>query len=240
MATAVNELDILFLLRLTFGRFSFRPDVRFHFRPRGWYPVVATSPELEQAEAKSRFFNNFRTGGALGFGGSGLQQAVVVNGTPTVVQRSEGPGTISIFVERMMSDYFGLALEHTRGFSLGPFSMGSYFTGLAGRYYFSGPAPTVGSTNGENTILVVNRFTPFARLATGVASAEIKRDNDQVPSVSASGVYMGFRFGADYPLGPGIGIRQEIIYSTTFYQSPRRCLRRCLNLPFNAVSIFFS
>lgn len=159
-------------------------------------------------------------GGSLGFGGSGIQQAVQVNGATSVVERSEGPGTIYLFAERLMSDYFSLGLEHSRGFSFGPFSTGSSFTGFAGRYYYLGPAPSVGAVSATETVLVVRRFTPFAGLATGIAEAEIKRDNDLVRSVSGSGIYIGLRTGADYPLAAGIGIRPEMTYSTTFFQSP--------------------
>lgn len=169
-----------------------------------------------QASEQSRW----RFGGSLGFGGSGIAQAVQLNGASTVVERSEGPGIFSFFFDRFLSDYYNIAIEHSRGFTLGPFSMGSSFTGIALRYYFWGVGSNVAKTDGTETVLLIKRFTPYAGIATGVASAEIKRDGDQVPSVSGSGVFMGFRFGVDYPMAPGWGIRPEITFSTTFYQSP--------------------
>ena len=175
---------------------------------------------LGNTSAQASEPSRWRYGGSMGFGGSGIAQAVSLNGTSQVVERSEGPGIFSLFVDRFISDYYNIALEHSRGFTLGPFSMGSSFTGLALRYYFWGPGSTVPKVDGTETVLLVKRFTPYAGVATGVATAEIKRDNDLVPSVSGSGVFMGIRVGADYPMSPGWGIRPELTFSTTFYQSP--------------------
>ncbi|CAN5679686.1 hypothetical protein BH10BDE1_BH10BDE1_17330 [soil metagenome] len=174
------------------------------------------APPFANASEPSRW----RYGGSLGFGGSGIAQAVKLNGSYQVVERSEGPGIFSVFVDRFLSDYYNLAFEHSRGFTLGPFGMGSSFTGLALRYYFWGPGSTVPKVDGTETVLLVKRFTPYAGVATGVASAEIKRDNDLVSSVSGSGVFMGIRVGADYPMSPGWGLRPELTFSTTFYQDP--------------------
>ena len=173
---------------------------------------------VSKADASEQ--SRYRFGGSLGFGGSGIATAVQLNESSQVVERSEGPGIFSLFVDRFLSDYYNIAIEHSRGFSLGPFSMGSSFTGVALRYYFWGPGSTVPHVDGEETVLLVKRFTPYAGIATGVATAEIKRENDLVPNVSGSGVFMGFRFGADYPMAAGWGIRPELTFSTTFYQSP--------------------
>jgi hypothetical protein len=163
---------------------------------------------------------SYQIGASFGYGGSGIMQAVTVDGAATVVERSEGPGMIAFFANRFISDYLSIGLEHSRGFSLAPFSMGSSFTGIATRWYFWGPAAAVASPSEGESVLLVKRFTPFAGLAVGVAAAEIKRENDAVPSVSGSGAYMGVRIGADYPLGVGFGIRPEISTSSTFYQNP--------------------
>lgn len=183
--------------------------------------TVVTTLSLTNLAAVAAFASPaYRIGAAIGYGGSGIMQAVTVEGTATVVERSEGPGMLAFFADRFISDYFSLGLEHSRGFSLAPFSMGSSFTGLAGRWYFWGPAATVASEAEGQTQLLVKRLTPFFGLAVGVAAAEIKRENDAVPSVSGSGAYTGLRIGADYPLAPGIGIRPEINFSSTFYQNP--------------------
>lgn len=170
------------------------------------------------AEAKT--VSRFRLGGSIGFGGSGVTQVATVNDQLTIVERSEGPAVVSFFADRLMSDFFSLGIEHTRGVNFAPFSMGSSFTGFAARWYFWGPAASVGDTDGEQPLLLIRRFTPYAGGSVGAASATINRPNDLVPTIEGSGVYFGIRLGADYPLAPGIGIRPEFLYSTTIFQSP--------------------
>lgn len=175
---------------------------------------------LLSVDAQSANSRRYRFGGSVGFGGSGVTQVATVNEQLQIVERSEGPAVISLFVDRLMSDYFSLGLEHTRGVNFAPFSMGSSFTGVTGRYYFWGPASSVAETEGTESLLLVRRFTPYAGLAVGAALASIRRENDLVPNIEGSGLYFGFRLGADYPLAPGIGIRPEFLYSTTIFQSP--------------------
>jgi hypothetical protein len=80
-------------------------------------------------DAQSSNSRRYRVGGSVGFGGSGVTQVATVNEQLTIVERSEGPAVISFFADRLMSDYFSLGLEHTRGVNFAPFSMGSSFTG---------------------------------------------------------------------------------------------------------------
>lgn len=171
-------------------------------------------------DAHSANSRRYRVGGSVGFGGSGVTQVATVNEQLTIVERSEGPAVISLFADRLMSDYFSLGLEHTRGVNFAPFSMGSSFTGVTGRYYFWGPAASVAETEGTEALLLIRRFTPYAGVAVGAAMANIRRENDLVPNIEGSGLYFGLRVGADYPLAPGIGIRPEFLYSTTLFQSP--------------------
>jgi hypothetical protein len=175
---------------------------------------------LLSIEAQSANSRRYRVGGSVGFGGSGVTQVATVNEQLTIVERSEGPAVISLFADRLMSDYFSLGLEHTRGVNFAPFSMGSSFTGVTGRYYFWGPAASVAETEGTEALLLIRRFTPYAGVGVGAAMASIRRDNDLVPNIEGSGLYFGLRLGADYPLAPGIGIRPEFLYSTTIFQSP--------------------
>jgi hypothetical protein len=175
---------------------------------------------LFSIEAQSSNSRRYRVGGSVGFGGSGVTQVATVNEQLTIVERSEGPAVISFFADRLMSDYFSLGLEHTRGINFAPFSMGSSFTGVTGRYYFWGPAASVAETEGTEALLLIRRFTPYAGVGIGAAMASIRRDNDLVPNIEGSGLYFGLRLGADYPLAPGIGIRPEFLYSTTIFQSP--------------------
>jgi hypothetical protein len=157
----------------------------------------------------------WRAGASLGYGGVGLTQTVDVNGSSAPVERSEGPGVLMIFADRLMDDTWSLGLEHIRGFRFGPFSTEASLTGFSGRWYFMGPAPAVEKMPEGSSYIFERRFVPFAGLATGIALADISRSADQVPSVSASGIYFGIRLGVDYPLLPGFGIRPEITSSMT-------------------------
>jgi hypothetical protein len=157
---------------------------------------------------------DFRIGGGVGFGGGGVTKTVEVQSTNTSVQRSEGPGTISIFVDYLLSDRFTVGLDHSRGFRLGPASSGVAFTSFVGRWYFLGPVPSVKKGTNDTTLLV-KRITPFFGLAAGVASASISRENDVVPEMSSSGIFYGYRLGLEYSLAPGLGFRPEIVYSST-------------------------
>lgn len=181
--------------------------------------VTATLAMTQVPAAQAGGSSRYRLGGSLGFGGSGVTQVATVNDQATIVERSEGPAVISLFADRLFSDYFSLGIEHTRGVNFAPFSMGSSFTGVAARWYFLGPASSVADTDGEKTLLLIKRFSPYAGGSVGAASATIERPNDLVPVIEGSGVYFGIRIGADYPLAPGIGIRPEFLYSTTIFQS---------------------
>jgi hypothetical protein len=161
----------------------------------------------------------YRIGASMGFGGTGIAKVVKVNGTSNAIERSEGPGVLSIFAETFYSDKIGLGVEHSRGFRLGPFTSGLTFTGLYGRYYFFGPAPQAINSEGTESTILYKRYAMFLGLSGGVGQGKVSRNADQVPNLSGSGVYMGIRLGADYPLGDRWGIRPELIYNTTFMES---------------------
>lgn len=164
------------------------------------------------------FAGDYRLSGGLGYGGTGITQTSTTNTAQGTVKRSEGPGIMMIGLERIMSDTITLSIDHMRGFRLGPYSSGVSFTGFAGRYYFQGPAPWGAKEidTKKETTLLVKRFHPFAGMAAGIASGTIDRPGDAVPSVSASGIYVGIRVGADVPFTPtGIGLRPEIASSFT-------------------------
>ncbi len=182
--------------------------------------------------AVSACASDFRVGGSLGYGGAGISADEAASSSSTTtsttttssssslttVQRSEGPGTFSIFVDYQVSDKYMVSLETARGFRLGPFSSGVGFTGVAVRKYF-GTIPAVAQSSPDKTILVVRKYNMFFGLSGGLATGDIYRSDDQVPSVQSSGIYLGFRIGADYPLGPGIGLRPELVYSNTITSS---------------------
>ena len=161
----------------------------------------------------------YRWGFSAGYGGTGITNTQTVGSGTATVERSEGPLVVDLFIDRLLSDRFGLTFEHSRGVSLVPFSAGVSFTGVVTRWYFFGPAPSMEAAPSGSTILI-KRFVPFAGLAAGIAQASITRDSsDVVQLVSGSGVYFGGRFGADYPLGPGTGLRPQLVYSTTEFSS---------------------
>lgn len=159
----------------------------------------------------------YRLGGSLGFGGAGIKTVDTFDSQPVTVQRSDGPGIVAIGAEYLMSDTSSVAIDHTRGIFLSPFSSGVGFTGVTWRWFFGGNAPSVPlpEKDKEETYLVVTRRIPFFGLATGVANGTIYRENDLVPSVTASGVYVGFHGGYDYQTVAGRFIRVEMLYAMT-------------------------
>lgn len=169
--------------------------------------------------SKPTHASDFRLGASVGYGGAGVTQLESINGTKLTIQRADAPATFSFFADYMISDSYSVSIEHSRGVQFGPFSSGVSFTGVAGRWYFSSPPPTVSKAPYDQTILLVKKFTPFFGLSMGLAVGDIYREGDAVPSVSASGVYLGYRLGAEYPIAPGVGIRPEIVSSSTFSSS---------------------
>jgi hypothetical protein len=155
-------------------------------------------------------------GVAAGYGGAGIVQPVLVNGSQVSVSRSEGPGMLDLFVEDLLTDHFSLGFEYEMGYRLGPFSSGAFFTGLTGRYYFFGPAPSTVQPN-DGATLFIGRYAFFVGFGYGLAEAHISRLNDQVPTVNGSGIYLGTKLGCDYMLSPHFGIRPEISYALTFF-----------------------
>lgn len=163
--------------------------------------------------------NDWRWGFSFGFGGVGVSNTqALTDGTTGTVSRSEGPVVVSLFVDTLVSDNFGFMLEHSRGVNFLPFSTGVSFTGFVGRYYFLGPAPSMVAAPEGGSSLLIQRFVPYVGGAAGLAQANVQRDStDLAPLVSGSGVYFGFRAGADYAQGPGRGLRGELAYSTTAF-----------------------
>ncbi len=157
---------------------------------------------------------DFHLGGSLGYGGAGITATTPVGTVDTSVKRSEGPGTVSLFLDYMLSDDLSVTFEHNRGFRLGPYSSGVSFTGFSGRWYFKSPAPSMAKSS-ESTTLLVKRYSFFVGPGIGVASGTINRSDDLAPVISGSGVYFGLVLGADYQVSPGVVLRTQIqSYST--------------------------
>lgn len=164
----------------------------------------------------------WRGGGGIGFGGSGIKKEVdVPNLGVTVAEKSEGFGMLHAFVETLWSDTRVVGLEHSRGFRLGPFSSGVGSTTLNLKWHYLGPAPDVVRKSNESS-LFVKRWSPYVGPIVGVASGSIKREGDEIPYVSSSGVVFGLKNGVDYLLRPNLGMRIEISYSQTIFQAESR------------------
>jgi hypothetical protein len=159
--------------------------------------------------------SEYRVGGTLGLGGTGLISDQKISDVVVEVERSEGPGVFGIFLEYLTSDTTSVAVGHTRGFNLGPFSSGIGFTGVTWRKFFFGPAPSMVSSKEERSTLLIQRYALFSGVEVGVADGSTYRENDALPNASASGLFMGFHGGCDYQTSPGIVQRYEVVYSTT-------------------------
>ena len=177
--------------------------------------IVAAAPAAAEA-------SGFRLNLSLGYGGAGIARAAApaTPGVPAVLAatRSEGPGTISLSIDYLFSDILSAGVEQSKGFRLGPFSSGMTFTGIFGRWYFLGPAPSVADASnnpGGETTIFVKKFSPFVGPAVGLGTGTITRTGDLIPDVSGSGIYFGYKLGADYPLARSVGIRPEIVYNTS-------------------------
>jgi hypothetical protein len=177
--------------------------------------ALLTSGASAQAGGWSQ---DWRYGFSVGYGGAGSSSSEVAkDGTTMKVDRSEGPLMFDLFVDRLLSDSLGLTFEHSRGISLAPFTSGASFTGLALKWYFLAPAPSM-TAAAEGSSVLVKRFVPFAGIAAGVARVNIERDaSDLVPIVSHTSAYTGIRLGADYQIAPGQGLRPQIVYSTSTF-----------------------
>lgn len=218
-------------------RSTFEKQLKFNLWSVFLYPIFVTAIAIMMCSNVTA--SDFRLGAAIGFGGAGVSKLVTSETLKTPVQasKSEGPGTLSVFIDYLADDYFLFSFEHYRGFRLGPLSSGVSFSGLAGRWYFLGPAPSVSkrstdlfsfsrlpggysgatpaeSTNGQATLLI-KRISPFMGVGIGVANASVTRENDQVTHVESSGMYVSLKMGADYPTAKGSGFRPEFEYSTT-------------------------
>ena len=157
----------------------------------------------------------YRLGGYLGVGGTGIKTVSTINNTDVDVQRSNGPGILGASVEFLTSDTRSVSFEHTRGVYLSPFASGVSFTGVTWRWFLGGKAPSVTVKDDQTSYLIVTRKIPFLGVGTGVAAGTITRENDLVPNINASGIYIGFHGGYDYQVDPGKYFRVEAVFAAT-------------------------
>lgn len=160
--------------------------------------------------------NSLRYGFNLGLGGAGLSDTVKISGVPTVVQKSEGPGVGSVYVDNLISDDFSYGFECAFGYRFSPFTSGVSFTGLTSRWYVWGPALSEVSLSPEKTTLFSKRYAYFYGLGAGIASASINRRGEAVENLTGSGLYFGPKLGADYSYSKKMSFRYEFQYYSTF------------------------
>lgn len=160
-------------------------------------------------------FAEYRLGGCIGFGGTGVTTVSSVDGSDMEVSRSDGPIMLNLAAEVLTSDTSSISLNHIRGIAITPFSSGVTFTGFTWRWYFMGQAPSMVPSQEDRSTLMITKKVFFWGLSTGVANGSVSRTKDLVSSVDASGVYFGFNGGYDYQTDPGKIIRVEVLSHTS-------------------------
>lgn len=177
---------------------------------------------LPKASAVSDYF----VGLSFGLGGTGLTGRAPTEDGLVGVARSEGPGIVALYADKLISDRLSLGLEHVRGFRLAPATSGVAFTGIAGRYYFgSAPSGVETRTRDGGATLFLQRYSFFAGGAAGIANGTVERDTDQITTISGSGFYIGFRGGTDYILTSRVLVRSELTASTTLFSGGANAIR---------------
>lgn len=169
--------------------------------------------------------SDFRLGFSLGYGGSGLTKNMSVTANfekmDVIANRDEGPGAFSLFADMPINDFFLASVEHFRGFRLGPVSSGVSMTGFVGRWYFLEPLPSYPMISESESRVFIKSFVPFVGATIGIGMGTIVRSGDLITDLDGSGLYVGWRMGADYPVMPGIGVRPEIFYSSTIFSDAK-------------------
>jgi hypothetical protein len=160
-------------------------------------------------------FAEYRIGGFIGFGGTGIKSSVDIDAYTVNVERSDGPGIFQFVYEKTLSQTTSWSFEHTQGFSLSPFSSGVGFTGFSHKWYYPGEIPSVVESKTNQSTLMMKSISPYFGLGAGLSKGTISRQKDLVSDVSASGVYFGFHIGADYQLRPNVIFRNELVTFTS-------------------------
>jgi hypothetical protein len=159
--------------------------------------------------------SSWTVGVFAGFGGQGIKKnAIVEDDQVAEASRSEGPMVLGLSLEKLLSDRWGLAIEHRRGFRIAPLSSGVSFTGVSGRWYYLRNASTLVDADATNYILL-RTWSPYVGGAAGFAQGTIKRERNPVPVTSSSGFYVGIKVGLDYHYKPNLLLRPELNYSLT-------------------------
>ncbi len=166
---------------------------------------------LGQANA---FGADFELGASMGYGAGAI--TTTMSPRPLApsyrVNRSEGPGAVSIFFGLILDDHFAISAEHSRFLSIGPLSSGYAETGLAGRWYFFGSIPMTSKFKSSESRVTLGGWAPFVGLSMGYATTDIRQENSIFPVVQGSSWVAGARAGLDFSLSQGIGFRPEMSY----------------------------
>jgi len=178
-------------------------------------PLMAILFLAAFALPNASFAQDLKIGANMGIGGAGIKQTQTTADATINAEKSEGPGVFTFFIESIVSDESSMGFEHSRGFRFGPFSSGISFNGFTHRWHFMGSAPNFPKNSPGENYVFLKQYSPYVGYAVGIATAEISRKNDQISGASGSGAYVGFKFGTDYSLKPGRGIRYEMHYATT-------------------------
>ena len=173
------------------------------------------APSLAIVAPSHAMAGEFHVGVSLGVGSGGVStyatNAIYYN--PTLVNRTEGPGVVSGFVEWTLGDRLMMSIEHMRFISLSPLTSGFSNTSLVVRWYPFAPSLTLDSQAVTENHIFLTGWTPFVGLTGGYAQASISRSNDAFPEVQGNAISVGARLGVDTLITPGLGFRPELIYS---------------------------
>ena len=170
------------------------------------------------ALAQDQWLANWNVSIKGGFGGTGIVKTTMYEDEAVELSRSEGPAVIAIGIETPITDRWTFALEHHRGFRLGPFSTGVGFTHAFWRWSYPRAFPAMIRPSQEE--FMFNRdWTGFVGGGVGLAMGSIEREGDLIPRIEASGLTLGLTLGVDYPYRTDMLIRSELIVASTIMSS---------------------
>lgn len=157
----------------------------------------------------------YRVGGLLGFGGTGLTSTTKINEVDVTVKRSDGPFLLSFFLEYVLQQNTSLAVDLVQGVTLNPYSSGVTFMGGTYKYYYLSSIPSTVKSPNNNSTLLIQELSPYVGGSIGLAKGNISRQNDLVSDIGAEGIYFGFRTGVDYQFAPNFLLRGELMFGMT-------------------------
>lgn len=157
-----------------------------------------------------------------GFGGVGISSTKKVDdGSGTLVatqyQKAQGPGTIGLSADYLFQKNMMLSVMHLRGFTFGPVASSVSLTGLSGRYYLNSAIMSSEPTGNPDAVLHLRKIAYFGSVIAGLAKGSIETPDETFSEISASGLYFGFGFGADFLVGQNWGFRPEIDVASTLF-----------------------